>query len=397
MRFHLTSLPHTVTSKEYCACAYTQKVLNFSKMMLSLGHEVYHYGAENSDLPCTEHVTVISRDEQRQFFGDLDLRKSFPVKWNPREPYWQLTNTRTAEEINRRKQRKDFVCIVGGTCQQPLSDAVGEADTINCEPFVGYYGIFSRFRAFESYTHQACVYGTRSQDPDGQLYDAVIPNYYDPADFPLCTDKKDYLLYMGRLITRKGLQIVLEVAKATGRKLILAGQGVAHHHGILDKENPRFTYSASITTEDGLVIPLSEKLQYFGTANVAERAKLMGEAHAVIMPTLFMEPFGGVAVEAQLCGTPVISTDHAAFSETVKHGFSGYRCHTLEQFCWAVNNVYGLAAPPDIRYRALYKWSLDTVKWMYQEWFEMLLGLWGNGWGSLSTGRKNMDWLTCND
>jgi glycosyltransferase involved in cell wall biosynthesis len=119
----------------------------------------------------------------------------------------------------------------------------------------------------------------------------------------------------------------------------------------------------------------------------------MGGARAVLMPTLFMEPFGGVAVEAQLCGTPVISTDHAAFSETVKHGFSGWRCHTLEQFVWAARNVQRLATPDAIRERALTDYSISTVRWMFQEYFDMLRGLWGAGWPQPNSARMGMEWL----
>ena len=43
MRFHVVSLPHTVTAKAFTSCAYTQKVLNFCKMMHSLGHEAVSY------------------------------------------------------------------------------------------------------------------------------------------------------------------------------------------------------------------------------------------------------------------------------------------------------------------------------------------------------------------
>lgn len=383
MRFHVLGLPHTVTGHpDFSACAYTSKVTRFCAMMTSLGHKVFHYGAEGSQVEATEHITIISREEQEKFFGVLDRERSFSVKWNPALAYWELTNLRASVAINHRKQKKDFVCLVGGTCHKPLADMIGELDVIICEPFVGYYGISTKYRVFESYTHQAAVYGTRSHDPDASLYDAVIPNYYDPEDFPLSPLKQDYLLFMGRLIRRKGLQIALDVSKRTGRRLILAGQGVASRT------------QDSITTEEGLVIPLDERVSYFGVANSVQRALLMGEAQAVLLPTLYCEPFGGTAVEAQMCGTPAITTDHAAFSETVKHGFSGYRCHTLEQFCWAVENVHRLASGVEIRDRAIRKYSTDNVRWMYQEYFEMLSGLWGAGWHGENPTRANLDWLS---
>ncbi|MGA2500309.1 MAG: glycosyltransferase [Tepidisphaeraceae bacterium] len=381
-RFHVLALPHTRTSREFCACAYTQKVLNFCRMMRSLGHKVFHYGAEGSQVDCTGHVQIISAAEQAVFFGGVDWHKrTFPIQWEADLPYWKLTNERAAEEINRRKRRGDFVCLVGGACQKPIHDLVGEEKTITVEPFVGYYGIFARHVVFESYTHQAAVYAMTSKDPDGRLYDAVIPNSYDPADFPLGAHDGGYLLYLGRLARRKGLQIVLDVQRVTNLPLLLAGQGVAQQE------------AHQIVTEEGMTIPLSDKIQYVGYADIAQRAKLMGGARAVLMPTLYMEPFGGVGVEAQLCGTPVITTDHAAFSETVRHGISGYRCHTLEQFTWAVHHVGLLVPPAQIRERAIDNYSIHHVRWMYQEYFNMLAGLWDIGWPAPNPARVDLNWL----
>ena len=122
-RFHVAALPHTVTTKDlpWCACAYTQKVLNFCKMMHSLGHEVYHYGAEGSKLECTEHIDVISQDEQAIFWpGDRHGRWA-NVQFDANKPYWQLVTSRAIVEIERRAQPRDFLCLIAGTCHQGLA------------------------------------------------------------------------------------------------------------------------------------------------------------------------------------------------------------------------------------------------------------------------------------
>jgi len=383
MRFHVAALPHTVTAKAYSSCAYTQKILNFCKMMHDLGHEVFHYGAEGSEVVCTEHIQVISTAEQEHYYGDRTNYTSV-AKWDPEIEYWKVTNQRITEEINKRAQQKDFVCIVGGTCQQPITKGLRTDLVLVVEPFIGYYGTFANFRVFETYTHQSAVYGTQSRDPDGKLYDAVIPNYYDLNDFPVNLDlRQDYLLYIGRLIQRKGIQIALQAARAADIKLVMAGQGVV-------EQNINW-----IKTEEGMVIPLEAgKVEYFGQANVEERAALMGNARAVIMPTIFMEPFGGVAVETQLCGTPVISTDYASFSETVEHGKTGWRCHTLEQFVWAIKNIDKLeGGTAYIRERAATRYSLERVGKMFDEYFTMLTGLWDEGWPKPNPSRTNLDWL----
>ena len=47
-RFHVLGLPYSSSTKEYTTCAFTQGVIHFCKMMMSLGHTVYHYGHKDS-------------------------------------------------------------------------------------------------------------------------------------------------------------------------------------------------------------------------------------------------------------------------------------------------------------------------------------------------------------
>ena len=221
MRFHVVALPHTQTNLSHSACAFTMKTLHFCQMITSLKHEVYHYGVEGSQVRdcCVEDVTVMSRSEQEGFFGKYKPDALYEVDWSGRAPYWKLMNERAAAEINKRKQPGDFVCVIMGTLNLPLATAVGK-DVMVVEYGIGYNGTFADYRVFESYAHMHKIWGAQGgYDPDGRFYDAVIPNYLNPHDYPFQADKGDYYLYLGRLIKRKGIHIAVETCKRLGSQV----------------------------------------------------------------------------------------------------------------------------------------------------------------------------------
>jgi glycosyltransferase involved in cell wall biosynthesis len=381
MRFHVVALPHTQTSVTHTACAFTMKILHFCQMMKSLGHEVFHYGAEGSEVQdcCVEDVPIISRAEQEGFFGPFDPNALYEVDWSGKAPYWKLTNDRAAAEINKRKQPGDFVCVIAGYMNAPLAEAVGN-DVLVVEYGIGYNGPFAKYRVFESYAHMHKIWGAQGGcDPDGRLYDVVIPNYFNPGDYPFQPAKGDYYLYLGRLIKRKGINIAVETCKRLGAKLKIAGQGCVKVEG------------NRIFCTDGEVYE-GDNLEYVGVAIGAKRAQLYGQALATFVPTTYIEPFGGVAVESQMAGTPVITTDFGAFPETVEHGKTGFRCHSLDHFLFAARNVHTLDREYTHR-RAVANYSMDRVRWQYQEYFQMLSDLWGQGWYT-ERNRTQLDWLT---
>ena len=100
------------------------------------------------------------------------------------------------------------------------------------------------------------------------------------------------------------------------------------------------------------------------------------------MPTEFIEPFGGSGVEGLLCGTPLITTDYGAFTETVKHGINGYRRKTLADWLAAVADVSQLNRQ-NIAKEARATYSLEACGARYDDAFQKIYQLYDKGWYTL--------------
>ncbi len=369
LRFHLLGLAHLATHRSNSACAYTQKVVKLARMIKSYGHQLYFYGVEGSDVVCDEFIQVSTQAVLKKAYGDYDQSKEF-FKHDPRDLAHRTFNENAIAAINERKQHDDLLLCPMGNYQKPIADAT---NLMAIESGIGYTGVFSARRVFESYAWMHYVYGLLNQG-DGGWYDAVIPNYFDVNDFPYQPKKQDYLLYLGRIISRKGVQVVSDVAKATRNQLYIVGQG--------SLDNP----------QEGLTLGKEKHIKYFPAVGPEERKELLGNAKAVLMPTIYLEPFGGVNVEAQLCGTPVITSDWGAFPETVLHGVTGFRCRVFEEFCWAVQNIHRIN-PADCREWSERNYSMKRVAKMYEEYFQRLHRLFGQGWYETNEEREELDWL----
>ena len=355
MRFHIVNLPHTQTTKAYSWCAYTAKVVKFCAMLKSMGHEVFVYSGWENEAPCTEHVQIVTREDHAAWCPGIDWTvKNPPIFqfWDPNHVCWTQSCAKAVTEITRRAKLTDFVGIISGICQAPLANF----GLLAVEWGIGYEGVLPNKvpKCFESYAWRYYVRGSQHQN-DFVPSDVVIPNSFEASDFPLGKGG-DYYVYLGRLIRRKGVEIAAATCRELGAKLILAGQGV------------QSVSPGKIVAADGMEI--TGDVEHIGTVNPKERAKLLGGAKAAFVPTTYFGPFEGVAVEAMLCGTPVISTDWGVFSETIHQGVTGYRCSWLPEFVEAAK----LAPKLDrARIREInLRYSTEVVKKDYQRWFDRL-------------------------
>ena len=343
-RFHVLGLPHTVTHPDYVACAYTQKVLKFCKMMKALGHTIIHYGHEDSQVDCDEHVTVTTNDDLEKAYGSYDWRKEF-FKFDTQDSAYQTFYKNGIKEVQKRKQKNDFLLPFWGCGVLPICVA-HRKDMIIVEPGIGYAsGHWAQWKVFESYAIYHAYCGLESVGECKQnWYEVVIPNYFDLKDFDYCEKKEDYYLYLGRVYDGKGVHIAIEACEKAGVKLKVAGQ-----------------------KEEGYELP--PHVEYLGYADIQTRKELMKHAKGSFIPSMYVEPFGGVQIENLLSGTPTITTDWGAFTENNLHGITGYRCRTLGDFVQSIKNIErGKIKSENCRAWAE-NFSLDVIAPQYEKYF----------------------------
>lgn len=333
--FHVVGLPHTDTTRDFCWCAYTSKVRNLGAMLAQHGHDMTLYAGIENEAECAEHVTVAGEADRARWFGGPWNPDRIFDRFDPADECWQDMNRCAIRQIAKRIQPGDMIGLIAGRCQAQIADAFAGVPIL--EWGVGYVGVLAdSYRAFESRAHQHYVQGWH-RDDQGRPLDTVIPNSFDLADFTIGATPDDYLLYLGRMTPRKGLAVVAELA--TRHRVITAGQG-----------DERVTGAA-----------------HLGLVRGAERAELLAKARAVIVATEYLEPFGGVAVEAMMSGAPVLTTDFGAFPETVQHGVSGFRCATMGDFVKAAEQVDTLDRATIAEY-ARGRYSTVAVAPLYDEW-----------------------------
>ncbi len=125
-----------------------------------------------------------------------------------------------------------------------------------------------------------------------------------PADAPL--------LFLSRIESIKGPDIAIDIARASGRRLILAGNRA--------KEGPeRDFWDQRIAGRIG-----RDGVEWVGEVDDARKNDLLGRAAALVVPIQWDEPFGIVFAEALATGTPVITCARGATPEIVDAGKTGF-------------------------------------------------------------------------
>jgi glycosyltransferase involved in cell wall biosynthesis len=119
------------------------------------------------------------------------------------------------------------------------------------------------------------------------------------------------LLFVGRLVREKGVQVLLEAAPTIleshpGATIVIAGAG--YYEGEL----------RALVEAKGLV----ERVKFFGLANDADLSELYTFADVLVVPSLY-EPFGIVALEGMAARVPTVTSDAGGLKDIVEHTRDG--------------------------------------------------------------------------
>jgi glycosyltransferase involved in cell wall biosynthesis len=139
-------------------------------------------------------------------------------------------------------------------------------------------------------------------------YVATIHHGIDFSQFEFNPEPDDYLLFFGRIHPDKGVAEAIEVARAMGIPLVIAG--IIQDQAYFDRE-------VAAHVDD-------RAIRYIGSVGPAERSRILGGATALLHLINFDEPFGFSVVESMACGTPVIASPRGSMPEIVSDGINGF-------------------------------------------------------------------------
>ena len=135
-----------------------------------------------------------------------------------------------------------------------------------------------------------------------------------------------YLAFLGRLSPEKGIEQAVEIARRAGMPLRVAAK-------IYPEERPYY---------EQVIEPLfraSPWVEFVGEVGGAAKDDFLGNAHALLFPIDWDEPFGLVMIEAMACGTPVVAFRRGSVPEVMADGVTGFVVDDVDEAVEAVGRV----------------------------------------------------------
>ncbi|WP_230480484.1 glycosyltransferase family 4 protein [Sphingomonas sp. Leaf21] len=254
-------------------------------------------------------------------------------------------------------ERADEFDLIHNQADFPAHAFAGLVDT----PMVTTIHGFSSDRIVPMYEpYQDRVHYVAISDADRHprlRYADTIHHGIPIEDFPFDPAGSDDLLFFGRIHPDKGAAEAIAVAKATGRRLVMAG--IVQDQGYWEREVAPHV--------DG------ECIVYRGPVGGVDRTATLGRAKALLHLINFDEPFGLSVVEAMACGTPVIAIRRGSMPELIEDGVNGFLVDSVEEAVAALARIDTIDREA-CRAAAAARFSVDRMADRYIALYRRILG-----------------------
>jgi len=154
----------------------------------------------------------------------------------------------------------------------------------------------------------------------------IVHNAVELPVAPASHAHERYLVEVARITPDKGQDLAIQVARRSGRKLILAGK--VERSG----EGQRYF-------EEKVEPHLGPTVEYYPNVAGQQKARLISRAAAGIFPLQWAEPFGLAMVECMVAGTPVIALRFGSTTELIEHGVTGFLAEDVDGLVQAVGRL----------------------------------------------------------
>ncbi len=188
------------------------------------------------------------------------------------------------------------------------------------EPYCAFY------REIEDRVRLCAISASQAATAPAVKVAAVVPNAVEIPAAPPAHSRERYLIEVARITPDKGQHLAIEVARRTGRKLILAGK--VERSG----EGERYF-------EDEVEPHLGRTVEYYPNVAGAEKARLISRAAAGIFPLQWPEPFGLAMVECMVVGTPIVALRTGSAPELIEDGVTGFLADDVDGLVAAASRL----------------------------------------------------------
>lgn len=199
-------------------------------------------------------------------------------------------------------------------------------------------------RVYEKYRDTYFVSISNADRVPELSYLDTVYNGIDTALYPLQNRAGEDLVFLGRIHPDKGTHLAIEVARLSGRRLVIAG--IIQDRDYFKKQVEPFLNGTTI--------------RYVGPVDVAGKNELFAGAAALIHLNTIPERFGLVLVEANAAGLPVIAMDLGSCREVIADGQTGWLVNNVQEAIQALGKVATLDRQA-CRRRVIDHFSIETM------------------------------------